>query len=140
MSGLTFTGTRKGMTDKQIIMFKKWLRIIEPWSFYHGDAIGADAEAHDIVEQMVREDGLDCQIIIYPCLLDKQRAFKGQGDIHVSVMDPAHSPLIRNKLMVSHADVVIAAPKEDHEIVRSGTWATIRYAQQQNKPLVVLYP
>jgi hypothetical protein len=35
---------------------------------------------------------------------------------------------------------VIAAPMSSAEILRSGTWATIRYARKAGKPVLIIWP
>jgi len=47
---------------------------------------------------------------------------------------------VRNHKMVDSAGVLLATPKEDHEVLRSGTWATIRYAYKKNKQVVLVWP
>lgn len=47
-------------------------------------------------------------------------------------------PLARNRRIVAAVDVLIAAPETDREELRSGTWATIRYARAAGKPVVML--
>jgi hypothetical protein len=38
--------------------------------------------------------------------------------------------LERNLTIVQHSDIVIVTPKEDDEVQRSGTWATVRRARK----------
>jgi len=44
--------------------------------------------------------------------------------------------LARNRMMVDRAEMVIAFPRGP-EVLRSGTWATVRYARKENKQVVV---
>ena len=37
-------------------------------------------------------------------------------------------------------DTLVAAPKEDEEVVRSGTWATVRYARKAGRVVLVVRP
>jgi predicted Rossmann fold nucleotide-binding protein DprA/Smf involved in DNA uptake len=46
--------------------------------------------------------------------------------------------LERNHLIVAACDVLNAAPLQDEEILRSGTWATIRYARKAGKTVIQL--
>jgi hypothetical protein len=47
-------------------------------------------------------------------------------------------PLARNTCIVLNCEHLIAAPKEDSEVLRSGTWSTIRRARKEHKPLIIL--
>lgn len=70
-----FTGTRQGMTERQKIALSDLLSSYAAAILHHGDAIGADAEAHEIAV------GLGCAIVIHPPAVETQRAFKGgNGD------------------------------------------------------------
>src|SRR5262245_22040900 len=88
-------------------------------TLHHGDAIGADAEAHDIAV------ALGCGIAIHPPAIGKQRAFKLAADIRAP-----KSYLNRNKDIVREATLLVAAPAEPIEQLRSGTWSTVRYARK----------
>jgi len=44
-----FRGTRDGMTDQQKESLRQVLAEYQPDEFHHGDFVGADAEAHEIV-------------------------------------------------------------------------------------------
>ena len=118
---VTFTGTRKGMTPFQRELVRRLLEQLKPEYAFHGDCIGADAEFHDEVRRLCQ----NCHIIGFPCHFDSQRAFKDCDSLEL----PA-PPLERNGRMVEEATVVIACPGEDHEVLRSGTWATIRRARK----------
>jgi hypothetical protein len=53
---------------------------------------------------------------------------------------PSAPPLERNKHIVHNCGWLIAAPKEDSETLRSGTWATIRYARKLRRPITIVFP
>lgn len=121
-----FTGTRKGMSDTQRSLLEealRWLMDITDaaageWAvskvpeFHHGAAAGADTEAAGLARRV------GYQGVRYP-------ATKGQE-------------LARNREIVAVIDVLIAAPLQDREIRRSGTWATIRYMLAARKPVIML--
>ena len=48
--------------------------------------------------------------------------------------------LDRNKDIVNNCDLLIAAPKENTEVLRSGTWSTVRYAKQLGVTVVIIEP
>jgi hypothetical protein len=128
-----FTGTQIGMTQKQRVELAKLLvdlRELNTISFHHGDCIGADKQAHDIALS------LSIPIIIYPPLIDKKRAFcKG----YYSRKTPM-SYLARNHAIVDDVEILIACPKSDQEEMRSGTWATVRYARKTGKSVTIINP
>ena len=110
-----FTGTRRGMSDSQRLQFLSVMRWFhDVTEFHHGAAIGADSEADEMVRQM---NGVDTVV--------KHPATKGKE-------------LERNRDIVEVADILIAVPRDDREELRSGTWATIRYARAKGIPIVML--
>lgn len=125
-----FTGTRRGMTEAQKNALW-WFLLHHPRldrEFHHGDCIGADAQAHLVARS------LGFRIVVHPPASDTLRAWC-EGD---EVLDPAPY-LRRNRAIVDACDVLIACPGGP-EVRRSGTWATIRYAQSRGAPLVLIRP
>jgi hypothetical protein len=82
--------------------------------FHHGDCKGADREAAIIVR--ANEDHI--RIVPHPA----KKGFELQ----------------RDKEIVAAVDILIAAPRTDKEVLRSGTWATVRYARAKGIPIVML--
>lgn len=52
---------------------------------------------------------------------------------------PENPYLMRNRSIVDASDIILAAPKEMREELRSGTWSTIRYARSLNKMMIVVW-
>jgi hypothetical protein len=128
---LAFTGTQEGMTKAQRKVFRKLLAEIDPSVFIHGDCIGADAEAHAIAfEEQGRE------VRKRPCNIPQKRAFTKGG----TVVAPPEPPLDRNHKMVDDGQALVATPKTMHEELRSGTWATVRYARKLDRPVWIIWP
>ena len=123
-----FTGTEQGMTELQKVGLANYLRQYRG-DFHHGDCIGADEEAHQIVKK------LNYIIVIHPPTNPKKRAFCERGTVL-----PAKEYLIRNKNIVYSSDILVAAPKERKEIVRSGVWATVRFARKIGNKVKIIYP
>lgn len=126
-----FTGTRKGMTRAQRytiqFMFSSSKRAK---SAIHGDCMGADNDFHNIVMKA----GLD--VTLRPCNLSEQRAYcEGARVIH----EP-EDPISRNHKIVDESNLMIACPSSRIEKIRSGTWATIRYAKRTGKKLAIVWP
>lgn len=139
-----FTGTRQGMTRKQADECKDLLSRIRrdtdlnQWAgtyrafFHHGDCIGADAEAHCIASELVFPH---YGIIIHPPTNQKMMAnCKG-----AERMKPKPY-LERNHDIVDASTILIATPETEEEVLRSGTWATVRYARRQNMVVKILNP
>lgn len=129
-----FTGTRRGMSFYQEKMFRMifaGLSATNIVKFHHGDAMGADAKA----DAIAREYG--ASIIIHPPKDPKYRAFcYTDGDIQF----PEKPYGVRDKDIIDPADLLIATPQTVDELLRSGTWMTIRYARKTDKPRILLEP
>ena len=123
-----FTGTRQGMSQHQKEQFVLKLCDMDVHEFHHGDCIGADADAHDIV----REFFPNVKIVIHPPDKTTTQAFK-KGD--ESRMPAPY--ITRDKAIVNETEYLIGAPHCE-EIIRSGTWTTIRHARKTKKPHTVL--
>lgn len=128
---LGFTGTRGALTQAQAETLCKALWYYRKYCavMHNGDCIGADAYAADY---WTRCGG---KIWLHPPTARGKRAF-----IACAVQSKPLPYLQRNMQIVLHADVVLAAPKENSEITHSGTWATIRYARAAGKQLSIIYP
>jgi hypothetical protein len=122
-----FTGTSQGMTSKQKAIVRNLLLGEE--ELHHGDCIGADAEVHEIA------NGFKILVVIHPPTNPKARAF-------CEAASETREPLPyldRNHVIVDETDALVAAPRGP-EVQRSGTWATIRYALKQGKPVFIVLP
>ena len=124
-----FTGTQLGMSQHQKEQFVLKLMSLGVTEFHHGDCIGADAEAHDIVREFFPE----VIIVGHIPQSNGKRAFKKCDNYK----DPLPY-LVRDRIIVDETDMLIGCPKTDDEILRSGTWATIRYSRKLNKPQEIL--
>ncbi len=130
-----FTGTRRGMTDDQKYMVKKLLLKLKPTQFHHGDCIGADAEAHEIVME-IDENRRYTYIVKHPPQDGKQWA-----DCQPFWASRPFKPYLqRNRDIVDETSVLIATPATARELQRSGTWATIRYARKCGKEVWIIRP
>jgi hypothetical protein len=127
-----FTGTQQGMTNRQ---YEKVIELLAEPIFYkeahHGDCIGSDQEFHNII----RKYSPDTLIHGHPPIKTYKRAF-----CQFDVLYQAEDYLPRNHSIVDRTDKLIATPKDFVEELRSGTWATIRYAKKMCKPILIVYP
>lgn len=127
VSIVSVTGTRHGTTLYQKAVLQSNIRHIA-W-LHHGDCIGADADAHDIARK------LGIKIHVHPPDNPTLRAFKG-GDRESEPLPY----LERNKAIVNAGQWLIATPATTTEILRSGTWSTVRYARKMDKNRLIIYP
>ena len=126
---ISFTGTRMGMTNEQKHKFENLITNLSGTTLIHGDCIGADTDAHNIADKM----GLINHI--RPCTITQCRAHcKGK------ILAHPKNPLVRNKDIVNDGEILIATPETMEETKRGGTWHTIRYARNNNKPYIIIWP
>lgn len=130
MTTIGFTRTQEGMTDAQKLALRKLLDG-GAGEFHHGDCVGADSEAHDIADEC------GYSIILHPPTNHSKRAWR-ENPGHM--MRPVRAYLDRNKDIVMETSSLIAAPLEEKEQQRSGTWATVRFARKIGKPVFLILP
>lgn len=147
-----FTGTQRGMTEFQ----KKELEfhLKDCTEFVHGDCIGSDEQANQVAFNL----GIKF-FTIFPPTDSKKRAFCWNSSrdllndnaqwvdmlcpsgITVKVRwMPKEDYLKRNQRIVDNVTKLIATPKEFEHSLRSGTWATIRYAWKVKRDIVIIPP
>jgi len=148
-----FTGTQNGMTEFQKIELAKLFNLLKVSEFVHGDCIGSDEEANEIA--------FNCGIrvfSIFPSTYYKKRAFCFNESKILNNDDgkwntisyknenvqvrwyPKDMPLNRNHHIVDNVARMIATPKEHEHTLRSGTWATIRYAWKTKRDITIIPP
>ena len=125
-----FSGTQVGLTELQVHQITGYLRQLQPREVHHGDCVGADAQFHALVREILPK----ARIIIHPPLVDGKRAFC-EGD----ETKEARAYLARNRDIVRGSEVLLAAPQAP-EVLRSGTWATVRFARKRNHPVILVLP
>lgn len=131
------------MSVNQRSAFTDVLRATGMTEFHHGDCVGADAQAHEIVADLFP----DVDIHIHPPTKDDYRANCFQRTQQLSLerslkifQHPTRPYLDRNRDIVDSSDLVLAAPNTYGEVLRSGTWATVRYAWKINTPIIIVNP
>lgn len=122
-----FTGTRRGLTEQQRAAVQDCLSRFQ-W-LHHGDCLGADWEAHNIAT------ALGLQVHVHPPRDPVQRAF-----CSANAWSKPKDYIERNHDIVDATRELIATPAEMQEQLRSGTWATIRYARKQGRLVTIIYP
>lgn len=130
-----FTGTRDGPTPRQHATMKRVLSALPITRFVHGAEAHSDTFAHYIV----RAAHGAIPIELHPCDIRGTRSHLVSGNYPYDIIFPELPPLERNKIIVSRVSGLIATPKSSEEI-RSGTWATIRYARKIFCPVYIIEP
>ena len=123
---VSFTGTRSGMNPWQKQQLEKFLKEHKNRMtiFAHGSCVGADVEAHAMVQGIC---GSGIYIAVFPSTAKTRVHVQGADYI----ADPK-PPLERDKDIVDcGCDLLLAAPLQMNEALRSGTWSTIRYAKKK---------
>lgn len=131
-----FTGTRRGLTIKQIEAVMSILEanyIAGAKEFHHGNCIGADEQA----AQMAKEIGY--ATIAHPSNLSA----KYQSAFRSSVILRPEPPLVRNQIILSISQYIICCPKNfimPESLRGQGTWWTIQESDRLMHPMVTIYP
>lgn len=127
MRTLGVTGNRVGLTSRQRVLLHD--EILKADEVRHGACTGADSEAHGIAKVERK------RIVVHPPTEDK---LVTPVDDEVTWL-PGKDYLKRNHDIVDASDLLVALPR-GKERLRSGTWATVRYAVKVGKPVLVCYP
>lgn len=118
---LGFTGTKEGMTSSQALRLKDILRRRQEAGYlwmHNGSCVGADKTAADIWR------GLRGKIILHPPV---KTGF--MATIQAEIVCEPKDYLARDRDIAECCELLIATPLTDDEQLRSGTWATVRYAR-----------
>src|SRR5215467_4810130 len=97
--------------------------------FWHGNCIGADDEAAALATK-----------IGYTTRAWPGDIVEKRGEFVSTIVHEWQPNLTRNRIIAGAVEPLIACPKEDEMVVRSGTWATVRYARQDSKTVYVIAP
>lgn len=136
-----FTGTQSGLTDRQRHALAAWVRK-HAGKFEagrHGDCVGADEAFDRLLEQVGK------MTVIHPPDIAAKRAFCARREGRISAVHPvvelAPLPYLeRNHAIVDACHRMLAAPNEMTEQLRSGTWATVRYARKLRRTIRFFWP
>lgn len=127
---LGITGTRKGLSEKQFDLVKEFVKENSSVTvFHHGDCIGVDVQIATLIEHYLP----DVWIVSHP----SKGSTRAHGPAN-EIMRPKDY-LVRDQDNVNASDYLWACPK-GAEIVRSGTWATVRMARKKGIPITIVMP
>lgn len=125
-----FTGTQLGMRGSQKSKVQDLLMTIGSGDFHHGDCKGADIEAAELAYK------LGFKIYCHPPINPKTR---GWFRFNHETFNP-YDYTLRDEHIVEDTDFLISAPNTPYEIIRSGTWTTVRYARELGKRILIVTP
>lgn len=133
MRRIGFTGTQHGMTEPQFSALLRLFKVEDNdyegrVEFHHGDCIGADEEAD------AEAWGMNWRVILHPPIENRKRAYCESHEERIAL-----PYLVRNHAIVDETEALYATPHGPEEL-RSGTWATIRYARKAGKPVHIVWP
>jgi predicted Rossmann fold nucleotide-binding protein DprA/Smf involved in DNA uptake len=127
-----FSGTQHGMSPDQRETVRNLLStyyLMGGTKFVHGNCIGADEEAAEMAMEM--------GYYVFAHIAATGNKQSERNTFHDCSEVPL-PPLTRNRLIVNESTRMIIAPYRDTEHIRSGTWATYRYAHKQNRPIAIV--
>jgi hypothetical protein len=123
------TATQLTLTVRQKQNFHRIITMLNAREGHHGDCVGGDRFSHTAMKEH------SMRIIIHPPIDAKARAFCRGNETR----EPKDY-LVRNHDIVDETEALIAMPKGETEVIRSGTWATVRYARKLHRPIYLLLP
>ncbi len=138
----SFTGTHKGLTGNQADALRDWIVRLtqgeEPITWHHGGCRGGDALFFTILRRLREAGKVSDKVFVevHPGDMRQRWSYLGLADL----VHDVRPYLIRNQVMVTIGSTLIACPHEYKEKLRSGTWATVRYARKRHKPIIIIYP
>lgn len=124
-----FTGTQMGMTGQQMRVVSALVSVMT--ELHHGCCIGADNTMH----RLAMHRGVP--IVLHPPT-DTSKMANVRNASKCKLCRP-RPYLTRNHNIVDACDMLLATPSGE-EVLRSGTWATVRYARKRGKPVKIVYP
>ncbi len=143
MTTVGFTGSRLGMTKKQVYELRKYLKKLQPKVFLHGACVGCDEQAvMDLSQQEVVP-----WIVAYPGVSRARGESHHRSKIAITLSNevmPEAGYFTRNKFIVSRADIVVGVTnflryEEPEWGTGGGTWQTLQFAAQVKKPHVIVW-
>jgi hypothetical protein len=126
-----FTGSSEVITDdqRQKLLWVLWR--MQPKTVVHGDCVVADETFHRLARAILPGVFVHSR----PCTLASKRAW-----CIADLLEEPKAPLDRNRDIAEECSYLVATPQQPEMIVRSGTWATVRYALEAGKPVLVIRP
>ena len=125
------TGTQEGWTERQRTVFTLATAELDVTEFHHGDCIGVDDQAADVIRKRF---GVDV-VHSHPPHQDVKRAFSKSATVYKT-----KHYLARNQDIAEAVELLYVIPNTYKERRRSGTWATYRRACKVGTRMVIIFP
>ncbi len=146
MVDLAFIGNNTLITrqqnDKLLTVLKKYIHVYENISLH----IGASSASDRTVLPTILENSLAQGLTVYYSDEEKGVSVKVSEVYDLSIKRFRYaeksypSVFEKNRRMIESARVLIAVPREEREQKNSETWMAIRYAKNQKKAVIIIYP
>jgi hypothetical protein len=136
MMRVGFTGTQSGMAMTQVVRVVQALTALRgagATHANHGMCVGADAQFHDLARP------LGYTLVGWPGVTNTGTVTL-RARVACDEVMPVKFFLDRNRDIVHASSVLLVTPLTGREQLRSGTWATVRYARKVKLPLVLIDP
>lgn len=133
------TGTREGAKNRQLASVAWLFAKYGITSLHDGDCKGVDSQLYDLAV------AFRTNVFMHPPTNPNNRAFRGMDNTNVTIL-PRRGYFVRDRDMVDASEVMVGVPKQNFEPEESwkrgngGTWYTINYARNQEKPLAIVWP
>jgi hypothetical protein len=133
-----FTGASGGATPRQLRHLKEHLVRLSAEGFnefHHGLCVGADEQAAEIAQE------LGFRVVAHPGLAadTSDLEFRSRFSRNDEVLE-AKPFAFRDRDIVDATERLLAVPSTQTEDPNSGTWATVRYAKEQQRPVDLFLP
>ena len=131
-----FSGSSEHVTETQVQNLARTFRRLaidhvgHRMVLHHGDCVIADALAHAMAKRM------GWLVELHPPSNDYKRAWCEGAD----VIHPERPFMGRNQDIAAACSVLVATPDEANEVLRSGTWSTVRRARKLGRRVVIVAP
>lgn len=128
---LGFTGTRQHVPEDRLDNLYEAIGCLARGgaaTLHHGMCFGMDEYGHGYATtHALRTHG-------WPSNIPGTTA-----PLRVTTLHTIEKPLVRNRAIVDASDLLIAVPMDPgNEELRSGTWATVRYARAKGIPILFI--
>jgi hypothetical protein len=125
-----FMGTGDGMTRPQTAAVLALLQKLGASEAHHGDSKGAEVQFHGLCL------ALGLATVVHPPQDEANR-----GRCQADRIEPALPYRERNHRIVDATHLLVMAPRQQSgEVVRSGTWETVRYARGLGRRIFIVRP
>lgn len=133
-----FTGTSRGASPFQLAALEEKLKALQADGFdelHHGQCIGADEQAAAIAKK------LGFRVVSHPGTIRDPKNTMYRSDFAGNDETREARPTVqRDHDIVDETEMMLATPPTREELLRSGTWTTVRYARKVGRLVELILP